>query len=63
MVGVLKQLHASHSSPTLPGGVFTQEHIFQPIYKMMLAIHTAAFCCRAHTVKVLPTLSLLQKSA
>ena len=60
MVGVIKQLEASHS---LPGGALNQEHLFQPIYQMLLAIHTAAFCCLSLTVQVLPAMSCLRQSA
>ena len=49
MLGVIKQLQATHS---LRGGALNQEHFFQPIYQMLLAIHTAAFCCLSPTVRV-----------
>lgn len=59
MVGVVKHLQASHS---LPGDVLNQEHIFQPICQMLLAIHTAAFCLPP-TDRVLRATSLLQQAA
>lgn len=60
MVGVIKQLRASNS---LPGGVLNHEHIFQPIYQMLLAIHTSVLCCLSPTVKVPHLMPLLQKAA
>lgn len=60
MVGLIKHLQASHS---LPGGALNQEHIFQPIYQMLLAIHTAAFCCLPPTDRVLHSKSLLHQAA
>lgn len=54
MVGVIKQLQLGDE---LQGGVFNNDSIFQLLYQMLLALHTAAFCCllaRTEMPSVLP---------
>ena len=60
MVGAIKQLQASDR---LQGGIFNNESIFQPVYQMLLALHTAAFCCLLARVKLPPILPLYQQAA
>lgn len=60
MVRIVKQLQAWNR---LQGGIFNKESIFQPIYQMLLALHTAAFCCHAAKVELPFKMSLLQQAA
>lgn len=60
MVGIVKQLQAGNR---LQGGVFNKESVFQPIYQMLLALHTAAFSCLSAKVELPFKMSLLQQAA
>ena len=60
MVRVIKQLQAGDR---LHRGVLDNDSIFQPVYQMLLALHTAAFCCHLARVKLPPILPLLQHAA
>lgn len=60
MVGIVKQLQAGDR---LQGGVFNTESVFQPIYQMLLALHTAAFCCLSAKAELPFSMSLLQQAA
>ena len=60
MVGIVKQIQTGNR---LLGGVFNKESVFQPIYQMLLAIHTAAFCCLSAKVELPFKMSLLQHAA
>ena len=60
MVAAIKQLQAGER---LQGGDFNNDSIFQPVYQMLLALHTAAFCCLLARVKLPSNLSLFQHAA
>ena len=60
MVKIIKQLQAGDR---LQGGVFHNDNIFQPVYQMLLALHTAAFCCLSAKVQLPSILPLLQQAA
>ena len=60
MVGAIKQLQAGNR---LQGGFFNNDSYFQPVYQMLLALHTAAFCCLSARVKLPSILPLFQHAA